>query len=139
MEINFENLQDIPNRLSQTIQYNLPGGYSFEPSYIQAGIIIFLLFLFILALGQLRRRFIGWQLKGVIPGIAFGFVLALIVEAILLMGGNSLLMRIFGWESAPEPVADILNTSRGNLVRVLGTNDNLSEEDLTRLRPLICE
>ncbi|KKQ95827.1 MAG: hypothetical protein UV74_C0013G0432 [Candidatus Woesebacteria bacterium GW2011_GWB1_43_14] len=135
MQINLERISDIPSKLSQTAQYNLPGGYSFEPSFWHIGLILFLLFLLILMLGQLRGRLVGWQLKGIIPGMMFGAAMVLVIEGAM----------VYGWQSAPDPVAEVLHVGRGKMVDILGVTDSLeskinemSSEELSSLRGLVC-
>jgi len=136
MEINLDQIQKVPNKFFQTKEYDLPRGYVFAPSYLQIGLIIVLIFFLVLTLGQLRKRFVGWQLKGVIPGVSFGFFLAIILGALIA----------YGWKSAPEPIAEVLDVGRVKMVNVLGTTDNfgimvenLSSEELSSLQSLICK
>ncbi len=101
-------------------EFGLPGGYVFAPSYIQVVAIIALLFLLVLTLGQLRRRFIGWHVSGIMPGVLFGFVITLIVEGILVVGGRTILTELLGWRSAPKPIVNVLDAGRTKLTDVLG-------------------
>jgi len=109
--------------LFQTIDVDLPGGFIFSPTYLQAGLIVFLLFLLVLTLGQLRHRFNQWTFKGAMPGIGFGFAIAIILEGIFIVGGKTLLTEILGWKNAPKPISNVLDTSRSQLVNVLGVSD----------------
>jgi len=110
--------------------YKLPGGMVFAPSYVQAGLIVFLIFLLILTLGQLRKRFIGWHVSGIMPGVLFGFVIALIIEGLFIIGGRSVITELLGWENAPKPIANVLDAGRGRLVRVLGVSDGENKEEI---------
>lgn len=93
---------------------------SFAPSYLQAAAIIVLLFLLVLSLAQLRRHFVNWSIKGALFGIFFGFLLALILEGFLIIGGKTALTELLGWEKAPKPVLTALEAGRAKLVQVLG-------------------
>jgi len=138
--------------------FNLPNGFIFKPTYIQAGVIVFLLFLLVLTFGSLRHRMNHWQLKGAIPGVAFGFILAILLEAILLVGGGSMLTKVLGWKSAPKPISVALDAGREKLTNVLGvTNEikisekqvspeqvlldmkNLSRSEYDSVLKLVCE
>lgn len=141
-------------------EYPLPQGYVFAPTYLQAAAVVGLLFLLILMLGQLRRRFVGWTMGGVMPGVAFGFALALVVEGIFVVGGRTIVTELVGWKSAPKPIVNVLDAGRSRLVRVLGvdseipvstaadkptteevleTYGSLSEEEQGEVMEMICE
>lgn len=85
--------------------------------------------------------------------IFWGFVLAIIAEGFLILGGNTLFTEILGWEKAPKPISNLLDITRRRVVKVLGETDanyksdikdilgryqNLSEEDAGKLRDIIC-
>lgn len=113
--------------VSQTLDFSLPGGLVFSPTYLQAGLIVFLIFLLILTMGQLRHRLNQWTLKGAMPGIAFGFALALILEGLFLIGGRTLFTEVIGWKNAPKPISNVLDASRTKLVTVLGVTNTIEE------------
>ena len=129
----------------KTFKLSLPRGLEIAPTYWQAGAIVFLLFLLILMFGQLRHRFVGWQIKGIIPGILFGFFLALIIEGILIVGGGTVLTQTLGWKNAPKPISNALDIGRDEMEKVLGVDDNieidyenLSISEISSLRKIIC-
>lgn len=106
-------------------EYPLPRGYVFAPTYLQAMAMAGLIFLLVLMLGQLRRRFVGWTLGGVMPGVAFGFALALILEGIFVVGGRTIVTELVGWKSAPKPIVNVLDAGRSRLVKVLGVDSEV--------------
>lgn len=108
--------------LSQRLNFNI-GSVSLQPSYIQAAAILFLLFILLLSLANLRRHFLNWSVKGSIFGIFWGFILALILEGFLIIGGKTILTEIVGWKDAPKPLVNILDAGREKLVEVLGISD----------------
>lgn len=112
---------------------NLPGGFIFAPSYLQAGLIVFLLFLLVLTLGQLRRRVMEWHFKGVVPGVYLGFTLAVIIEGFLLIGGRTILTGLLGWENPPKPLANALDAGRNKMVSVLGVTDEIPSSNASEL------
>jgi len=120
-----ESLQNIqlPEPLNKTFNVNLPRGLVVEASFLQAGAIVFLIFLLILTLGQLRRRFVDWHFQGFLGGIIFGFAIALILEGFLLIGGKTVITGVLGWKNAPEPITKSLDAGRTKLVDVLGVKD----------------
>ncbi|MCH7640779.1 hypothetical protein IID22_01075, partial [Patescibacteria group bacterium] len=90
----------------------------------------------------------------------WGFLLALIVEGFLIVGGRTLLTVVLGWENVPKPISIVLDAGRAKLVQVLGVTDeipqtsvselstslsvvsdfqSLSPEDAEKVRLLICE
>lgn len=143
---------------SKSFDFNL-GGLTFSPTYVTAGAIIFLIFLLILTLAQVRRHFLNWSIKGGIFGIALGFLLAIIFEGFLLIGGRTVVTEVLGWKNAPKPIVNVLDAGRAKLVKVLGVTDEIpvssaknysSEEvidafqgltpkDVIQVRRLICE
>jgi hypothetical protein len=112
--------------LSKTFDFNI-GRLSFSPSYISAGAIVFLLFLLVLTLAQVRRHFLNWSIKGGIFGIALGFLLALIFEGFLLIGGRTVITEVLGWKNAPKPIVNVLDAGRAKLVKVLGVTDEIPQ------------
>lgn len=105
--------------------FNL-GEISFSPSYIQAGVVVVLLFILVLMLAQLRRHFVDWSVKGALFGLFFGFLLALILEGFLIIGGKTAITQVLGWKDAPKPLADILELGRSKLIQVLGAKTKLN-------------
>ncbi len=118
-------LQPTFNTLMTPHDYVLPGGLLFSPNLLMAILTVFLIFLLIMTFASLRHRYLGWHIKGILPGLSFGFILALILEGFLLLGGRTVLTEIIGWENAPKPVAVALDAGRNQLVKVLG--DTTSE------------
>ncbi len=111
------------NKVYETIKIDLPGGFTFEPSYLTAGAIVLLIFLLILTLGQLRHRFLDWHIKGFLPGILFGVILTLIVEGFALVGGHTIITSVLGWKNAPKPLSVALDSGRKELADVLGVKE----------------
>ena len=99
-----------PAVLGDAIKLNL-GGTSFSPSLLQAGVVVFLVFLLVIFLAQFRRHLLDWSLKGAVFGIFLGFLLALIFEGFLIIGGRTALTEILGWKDAPKPIANILDVN----------------------------
>lgn len=121
-------IQGAPVKLFDTLgDYPLPGGFIFSPNYLQAGAIVLCIFLLILTFGMLQHRYNHWTVKGVMPGIVFGFAIALVIEAILLVGGRTVFTELLGWQNAPKPISNALDASRSHLVDVLGVTDPVPE------------
>ena len=102
------------------------GKFSFSPSYIQVGTILLLLFILVLSLAQLRRHFVDWSFKGAVFGLFFGFLLALVLEGFLIIGGKTAITQVLGWKDAPKPIANLLEVGRDKLIQVLGTKTKLN-------------
>lgn len=113
-----------PAVLGKSIDLNF-AGISFSPSYLQAGAVIFLVFLLLLSIAQLRRHFLDWSLKGAIFGILIGFFLALILEGFLIISGRTALTGILGWKDPPKPIVNVLDAGRAKLVDILGIKDEI--------------
>lgn len=110
--------------LSKSFNFNI-GSLNLSPTYISAGAIVFLLFLLVLTLAQVRRHLLNWSVKGGIFGILLGFLLALIFEGFLLVGGKTAITEVLGWKNAPKPIANVLDAGRAKLVKVLGVNSEI--------------
>lgn len=117
---------NLPDNVLPSGSFNFSlGNYSLPVSYWQAGAIVFLLFILILMLAQFRRHYINWSLKGGIVGIFFGFLLALILEGFLIIGGRTALTEVLGWKNAPKPIQVALDNGRNKLIQVLGVQDQI--------------
>jgi hypothetical protein len=103
------------------------GELVFTPSYLHAAAVVFLLFLLVLTLARLRRLYISWSLTGAVKMLGIGFVLAIIAEGFLLLGGRTLFTELLGWENAPKPIATVLDMGREKLVKVLGIGQEIPE------------
>ena len=144
--------------LPQNINFKL-GNFSFSPTYLQVGAILFLLFLLILSLAQVRRHFMLWSFKGALFGIFLGFLLALILEGFLIIGGKTAVTELVCLKNVPKPLSTILDLCRDKLITVLGvktqipsisvnsqtsledlikTFQSLRPDELTRVRKIIC-
>ncbi len=149
----------IPPQIFQTFTLTL-GKFSLPVSYIQAGLIVLLLFVLVLSLAQFRRHFIEWSFKGGIVGLFFGFLFALILEGFLLIGGKTALTEVLGWKNAPKPLSVVLDAGRSKLIQVLGietsipsslakenttvqtaveTFQSLNPVDMKKVKSLICQ
>lgn len=115
----------LPNFLTSGFSFNV-GSLTISPAYWQAGAVIFLVFLLFLMFAQMRRHFLDWSVKGALFGIFFGFILALILEGFLIIGGRTALTEIIGWKNAPKPFSTALDLGREKLVNVLGVTDEIS-------------
>lgn len=106
----------IEKALNPGLNFKL-GNLNFASSYLQAGAIIFLIFILILTLAQVRRHFIDWSVKGAIFGMFFGFILAVILEGFLIIGGKTFLTKVFGWQNPPKPLVNLIDNSRSLICR----------------------
>lgn len=113
-----------PAVLGESFELNF-GSFSFAPTILQAGAIVLLVFIFLLLMAQVRRHFIDWSMKGAIFGIFIGFLLALVLEGFLIVGGKTAFSELLGWKNPPKPIANILDMGRGKLVDVLGVVDEI--------------
>lgn len=110
--------------LIPSLNYQI-GNISFTPSYLQAGAIIFLLFLLVLTFARLRRLYLSWSIKGGLSLLFVGFFLALILEGFFVIGGRTVFTEILGWKNPPKPIGLALDAGREKLVKVLGITDEI--------------
>lgn len=144
--------------LFREFQFNL-GKYTIPVPYWEAIAIVFLIFLLIITLAQMRKHYVDWSLKGGVVGIFFGFLLALLLEGFLLIGGRTVITELLGWENAPKPISRVLDAGKLKLVQVLGAQteipttfakdevsvagtldqiQSLNPEDLTKVKNILC-
>lgn len=109
---------------SRTFDVSL-GKMVISPSYLHAAAILFLLFLLVLTLAQVRRHFLNWSIKGSIFGIFLGFLLALILEGFMIIGGKTVVTEVLGWKNAPKPITIALEAGRNKLISVLGISSEI--------------
>lgn len=103
-------------------------GFLFTPSYVQAAAIIGLLFLLVLTLARLRKLYVGWSLgRSGMAMMFWGFLLAVVLEGFLLLGGRTFFTEVLGWKNPPKPIAKMLDASREKLVDVLGITQEIPE------------
>jgi len=110
--------------LFNTFNLNI-GTFSMPVPYWQAIAIVILVFLLIVMMATYRKHYINWSLKGGLIGIFFGFLLALILEGFLLIGGKTALTEVLGWKNAPAPISHALDAGRSQLIQVLGVNTQI--------------
>lgn len=113
--------ENILNKGFETFSFKL-GSLTISPNYIEAALIVFLIFFLILAMARMHRLFVHWSFKGAGMGVLLGFVLCLIVEGFFLVGGSTILTTALGWKNAPKPVQNVLDAGRAQFVKVLGTS-----------------
>lgn len=110
--------------LFKTFEVSL-GKYKIPVPYWEAISIVFLLFLLVLTLAQVRKHYIDWSFKGGLAGIFFGFLLALILEGFLLIGGRTAITSFLGWKNPPKPLSNVLDAGKSKLIQVLGTQTQI--------------
>lgn len=112
----------------QTLFGNIGGFFTnlyVSKNYLQAGIVVVLIFLLVLSSAQLRRHYVHGSLKGVVVGLFFGFLLTLFLEGFLLIAGRTALTEILGWKNAPKPIMTALDLGHEKLVNVLGVTSEI--------------
>lgn len=130
-----QRLTPLINILNKTLKTFKIGSFEIEPTYWQAAAIIVLLFLLVFTLARLRYLYVNWHFdKNSFAMLFWGFLLALIVEGFLMIGGRTLFTEILGLKNVPKPISTILNIGRNRLITVLGVSDqvpsSVAKEDL---------
>ncbi|QQG42158.1 MAG: hypothetical protein HYV90_02480 [Candidatus Woesebacteria bacterium] len=147
-----QQFSQILSFISRSFNLNL-GKFSIPVTYWEVGAIIFLIFLLILSMAQFRRHYVDYGLKGGIFGVVIGFLLALVLEGFLIVGGKTAVTEFLGWKNAPKPLQVALDAGKTQLIQVLGVSspDNstfqgaleniqtLSPADLKKVKSLICQ
>ena len=144
-----------------TPRFNLHiGKFSMPVPYFEAFLVVFLVFVLILSFAQFRRHNVNWSIKGIVSGTFFGFMLALIIEGLLIVKGGTILTGILGWKNPPAPISIALDAGRAKLTQVLGTNisspsavlngnpnvssviqflQNLNPNDIKNVKAILCK
>lgn len=130
---------------------NYINNFSIAPTYIQAGVIIVLLFLLIISLAQFRHHFVKWSMKGGLIGLFFGFLFTILIEGFLLVQGNTFLTTIFGWRNPPKPFKTAIELGREKLTNVLGNSieepiakdaitilQSMNPQEISKIKAIIC-
>lgn len=141
---------DLVNSVGSSIS-DLASNISVAPTYMQAGAIIFLLFLLVVSLAQFRQHFVKWSMKGGLVGLFFGILLTLILEGFLLISGHTAITGVLGWKTAPKPISTALDMGKEKLTNVLGvgtdnptSNDvitimqSLPPSEISKIKAIIC-
>lgn len=129
-------MEIINQYLPQNLNLNI-GGLSFSPSYFQAGAIVFLLFLLLIMMAQVRRHLLDWSLKGAVFGVFFGILIAFLVEGFLIIGGKTALTEVLGSKNVPPQVLSAIDVGRSQLVNVLGISTEDIPSSLAREKPSV--
>ncbi len=117
-------MEQIAQYLPQNLNVNL-ANISFSPSYLQAGLIVVLLFILLLTMAQVRRHLLTWSLKGALFGIFLGFLLVLFLEGFLVIGGKTAITEVLGWKNAPQPILGFIEVGRSRMAEVLGVKTQI--------------
>ncbi len=127
-------MNNLPDILFKTFTVTF-GKFSLPISYVQAGLVVLLVFVLVLSFAQFRRHSIEWSFKGGLAGLFFGFLLALILEGFLFLSGKTLLTETLGWKNAPKPISVALDAGRSEIIKVLGIETTiptlLAKENIT--------
>lgn len=110
--------------LAPSLDYNF-SDYNISASYFQAGIVLFLIFVLLFSLARLKRMQQHWSMKGATSMIFIGFIIALVLEGFMLLGGRTILTELLGWENAPKPISTALDEGRQRMIKVLGVTDEI--------------
>ena len=111
---------------SLTGRFNLNiGKFHLPVPYWQAIAVILLLFILVMVMAKFRRHYVDWSLKGAVFGIFFGFLLALILEGFLIIGGRTALTSVLGWKNPPTAIANALDAGKTRLINVLGISTEI--------------
>lgn len=93
--------------------------FTIAPNIWQAAAIVALVFALILILAYMSRNFLEWSLSGFGIGLIIGFILAIVLEGFLLIGGKTVITGLLSWKSAPPQVQSILESGHTKLLEVL--------------------
>ena len=128
------------NFLAGQFSFSL-GNLSFSVPYIEVAALVFLIFLLIVTMAQLRRHNIDWSIKGIVFGTFFGFLLALTLEGFLITkGGTALtgnkLIQVLGASDKITTPTTIQNSTVTGAVQFL---QNLSPGDIKKVKTIFCQ
>ena len=96
------------------------GGITLTPNLWQAIAIVVLIFVLLLIIAYMSRQFMSWSLWGAWVLVLVGFMLALVLEGFLLIGGRTVVTSLLGWKNAPKPIVGVLSAGHQKLLDTLG-------------------
>lgn len=119
------------------------------PSWAQAGIIVFLIFLLLVVMARMTRSYLSWYTSGWWVWTGLGFVLAIIIEGFFILSGGTIFTSVLGWKTAPAPVQSVIDTSRERLKNSFGEEtpsdkfviesfSTLSEDQKNNVKAALC-
>ena len=112
-------MQNLLQSFTGQLNFNL-GKLEIPIPYWQAIAVVVLVFFLIMLMARYRRHVVDFSLRGAVFGIFFGFLLALIIEGFLVIGGRTALTSVLGWKNPPPFIASALDTGKSKLIQVLG-------------------
>lgn len=89
------------------------------PNIWQAAIIVVLLFVLLLVMAYMSRNFLNWSLSGAGIGMVVGFILAIVLEGFLIVGGKTAITAALGWKNAPKPILSAIDSGHKKLLDAL--------------------
>lgn len=95
------------------------GNITIAPNIWQAAAIIALIFALILILAYMSRNFLEWSLSGFGIGLVIGFILAIILEGFLIIGGKTVVTGLLNWRGAPPQIQKVLDDGHKKLLDTL--------------------
>jgi hypothetical protein len=95
------------------------GNISIAPNIWQAAAIIALIFALLLILAYMSRNFLEWSLSGFGIGLVIGFIIAIVLEGFLIIGGKTVIISVLNWKTAPPQVQKIINDGHQKLLETL--------------------
>ena len=104
-------------------------------------------------LARMRYLYVHWSMgRSAWAMLFWGFMLAIIIEGLLIFSGRTLFTEVLGWKGAPKPISTLLTISRNKLVDVLGVTEeiptyqsvvgdyeSLSTKEMEDVKKIICE
>jgi hypothetical protein len=109
------------------------GSFTISPSYIQAVLILILIFLLVYSMAHLRHMYIHWSFKPAISWLFMGIVIAVIAEGFFMLFGRTLFTEVLGWKNAPAPIMVALDSGKSKLVDVLGVTNQVPSSNASKL------
>lgn len=101
-------------------------GLKIEPTYWQVAVMVVLIFLLVFTIARMRYLYVHWSLgKSAWAMLFLGFILAIVIEGLLILSGRTLLTEVLAWKGAPKPISTLLTLSRNKLVDVLGVTEEI--------------
>ncbi len=117
-------MQNLLGKLQGSLNFNF-GKLDVPIPYWQAIAIVVLVFFLVILMAKFRRHVVDYSLRGAVFGIFFGFLLALIIEGFLIIGGKTALTSVLGWKNPPKAVANVLDLGKDKLIQVLGISTSI--------------
>jgi hypothetical protein len=113
----------VKNLIASLNLQNLSFSKNLSQNDTKAVVIVVLVFFIILVLAKMSRSYMEWYMSNWMIFLILGFILAIFVEGLFLVGGKTIFTEILKIKRAPRPVQRVIDSGRNRLFEVVCSED----------------